>query len=97
MATSLPVKRVWLEHFLNRDTTRDAWHLSRTQFDTGFQRFVDAKIAGQLRASAVDPAIVHAFEQTGLLVWEYNQDVFTPEQLAAWEQALQQYRTSRAA
>jgi hypothetical protein len=86
-----------LERFVSRDTTRDAWHLSRAQFDTGFQRFVDAQIAGQLQAAGVDPAIVHAFERTGLLVWEYNQDLFTPEQLAAWEQALQEYRTRRAA
>jgi hypothetical protein len=86
-----------LENFVNRDTTRDAWHLSRAQFDTGFQRFVDAKIVGQLRAAGMDSAIVHAFVQTGMLVWEYNQDLFTPEQLAAWEHALQAYRTSRAA
>ena len=86
-----------LERFVHRDTTRDAWHLSRAQFDTAFQRFVDAKIVGQLLAAGVDAAIVHAFEQTGMLVWEYNQDLFTPEQLAAWEQALHKYRTGRAA
>ncbi len=86
-----------LDRFLNRDTTRDAWHLSRAQFDTSFQQFVDTKIGGQLRAAGVEPAIVHGFEQTGMLVWEYNQDLFTPEQLAAWEQALHEYRTNRAA
>jgi hypothetical protein len=86
-----------LERFVNRDTTRDAWQLARAQFDTDFQRFVDGKIAGQLQAAGVDAAIVHAFTQTGLLVWEYNQDLFTPVQLAAWEQAMQAYRTSRAA
>jgi hypothetical protein len=86
-----------LERFVNRDSTRDAWHLSRAQFDTSFQRFVDAKIAGQLQAAGVDSAIVHAFEQTGLLVWEYNQDLFAPEELAAWEEAVQTYRNSGAA
>ena len=86
-----------LERFVNRDSTRDTWHISRAQFDTGFQRFVDAKIAAQLQAAGVDPAIVHAFEQTGLLVWEYNQDLFAPAQLAAWEQALRAYRASGAA
>lgn len=86
-----------LERFIHRDSTRDAWQVSRAQFDTGFQHFVDAKIAGQLQTTGVDPAIVHAFEQTGLLVWEYNQDLFTPEQLAAWEQALQAHRAGRAA
>src|SRR5947209_12194583 len=34
-----------LERFVNRDTTRDAWQLCRAQFDTGFQRFIDARIA----------------------------------------------------
>ena len=86
-----------LERFLNRDSTRDAWHLSRAQFDTGFQQFVDDKIVDQLQAAGVDAAIIHAFEQTGLLVWDYNQDLFIPEQLAAWEQALQAYRASAAA
>src|SRR5262249_14256407 len=86
-----------LERFVNRDTTRDAWHLSRAQFDTGFQRYVDATMAGQLRAAGVDPATVPPFEQPGLLVWEYNQDLFAPEHLAAWEQAIQTHRTRRAA
>ena len=86
-----------LDRFVNRDSTRDAWHLSRTQFDTGFQHFVDAKIARQLQAAGTDPAIVHAFEQTGLLIWDYNQDLFAPEELAAWEQALRDYRAIGAA
>ncbi len=86
-----------LERFVTRDTTRDAWQLCRAQFDTGFQRFVEGKIAGQLQAAGVDAAIVHAFRQTGLLVWEYNQDLFTPEQLTAWEQALQTAHLRRAA
>ncbi len=86
-----------LERFVNRDSTRDAWTLSRAQFDTGFQRFVDIKIIAQLQAAGVDSAVVHAFRQTGLLVWEYNQDQFDPDQLSAWEQALETYRASGAA
>ena len=65
--------------------------------DTPTHLAVRRVFRGQLRTTGVDPAIIHAFEQTGMLVWEYNQDLFTSEQLAAWEQALHEYRTSRAA
>jgi hypothetical protein len=88
---------VRLDRFVNRDSTRDAWHLSRAQFDRGFQHFVDAKIGNQLRAARVDEAVVHAFEQTGYLVWDYNQDLFTPQELADWEQAVRAHRSREAA
>ena len=42
-----------LENFVNRDSSRDAWHINRTQFDTGFQGF-DKNIWTAIRHSALE-------------------------------------------
>ncbi len=45
-----------------------------------------------MKAAGVDPAIVYAFEQTGLLVSEENQHLISDEDLANWQAAIDKYR-----
>jgi hypothetical protein len=42
----------FLNDFLRRQNVRTAWELSKNTYDTGFQSFMDRKIASVLSASA---------------------------------------------
>lgn len=46
---------------------------------------------GEMRQAGEDPAVIYAFEQTGLLVTEFNRDSLTSEQRTNWEAALDEY------
>jgi hypothetical protein len=87
----------FLTRFLVRDVAKDAWQVCRGHFDTGFQRFVDGKIVADLRAAGVDPAVIYAFEKTGLLVRGYNEHLFTEAELATWDAAARAFRGRSAA
>jgi hypothetical protein len=50
-----------------------------------------------MREVGIDPALIHAFETTGLLVGEDNQHLIPPEDLAEWEQAVEEFRRKQAA
>jgi hypothetical protein len=45
----------FLNDFIRRETVRTAWLLSRGTYDTGFQQFMDLKIA-EVQARAATPA-----------------------------------------
>jgi hypothetical protein len=45
-----------------------------------------------MQAAGVDPALIHAFEETGLLVGDDNRHLISPEAMAAWERAIREYR-----
>ncbi|MGB7346264.1 MAG: SEC-C metal-binding domain-containing protein [Pirellulaceae bacterium] len=53
---------------------------------------VEHGIVEAMKSSGVDPAIIHAFEQTGLLVSEENQHLISEADLAAWHQAVAEFR-----
>lgn len=44
-----------------------------------------------MRANGADPAYIHAFEKTGLLVFQETMHLIEPEELEAWELAYQEY------
>ena len=44
-----------------------------------------------MRANDADPAYIHAFEKTGLLVFQETMDQLTPEQLEEWADAYEEY------
>src|SRR4051794_8901940 len=54
-------------------------------------------LAEAMRATGIDPALVHAFEQTGLLVGEDNRHLIPPDALAEWDRAVADYRRRQAA
>ena len=42
------------------------------------------------KATGLDPVLVYAFEKTGLIVTEDNLNVFTKQQLAEWNEAIEE-------
>jgi hypothetical protein len=45
-----------------------------------------------MRGVGIDPALIHAFEVTGLLVGEDNRHLISPDALAEWDRAVEEYR-----
>lgn len=46
-----------------------------------------------MKAAGVDPALIYAFEETGLIVSEENQDIISGKDFAEWESAVGRYRS----
>ena len=44
-----------------------------------------------MRQAGLHPAMIHAFEKTGLLVTEENQHLLSEKDLAEWEAAIDEY------
>ena len=44
-----------------------------------------------MKAAGVNPALIYAFEQTGRLVTEENQQLLTDAELAEWDAAIEEY------
>jgi hypothetical protein len=85
-----------LSAFVTRWSVRDAWQVSRQRFDKRFQKFVDDKIATSLEKGGAEPAVIHAFRTTGLLVRDENEHTLAEEDLTAWRAALQEYARQKA-
>jgi hypothetical protein len=86
-----------LTAFVARWSVRDAWQVSRHHFDRRFQAFVDDRIAAGLEQAGVEPAVIHAFRSTGLLVRDENEHTLAEEELASWRAALQEHARKKAA
>jgi integron integrase len=52
---------------------------------------VEHQLVEAMKRAGVDPAVIHAFEQTGLLVTEDNQHLIPDHDLRAWQAAVAQY------
>jgi hypothetical protein len=46
----------------------------------------------ELRRAGVDPALIFAFEKTGVLVTQFNQRLIREDDIAAWRAAIDEYR-----
>ena len=46
-----------------------------------------------MKQAGLHPAIIYAFEKTGLIVTEQNQHLLSENDLAEWEAAIQEYET----
>ena len=53
---------------------------------------LEHEISQAMKSADIDPAILYAFEETGLMVSEENRDMFSDQQLAEWETAIARYR-----
>ena len=51
-------------------------------------------VAGIMRKASIDPAFVHAFRVTGLLVSVHNEHLIDDEDLDAWFAAVADYRST---
>jgi hypothetical protein len=56
----------------------------------------EQQIVQAMKQADIDPALIHAFEQTGLLVTEDNQHLIAEQDLRAWEAAVADYRAREA-
>ena len=69
-------------------------HLARQKFQ---ERMVQhdletrKKMVQAMRDNKADPAYIHAFEKTGLLVFQETMDSLSPEQLDEWADAYESY------
>jgi SEC-C motif len=52
---------------------------------------LEAMMVEGMKAAGLHPALIYAFEQTGLLVTEENQHLIPDEDLAAWDAAIEEY------
>jgi len=95
-------KRQWcgwdrlLNSFLARPGVRHAWQICKPHFDLVFQAFVDARLLKQLEDAGTDPAVLHAFRKTGMLIEDANEHRATAEELATWKAALEEYRRQKS-
>lgn len=49
------------------------------------------KMIQAMRENNADPAYIHAFEKTGLLVFQETMHLLKPEELEEWAQAYEEY------
>jgi hypothetical protein len=61
-------------------------------FDAPPLEQVEHRLVLAMQRAGLDPAFIHAFEQTGLLVTEDNQHVIAEKDLQAWHAAVAQYQ-----
>jgi hypothetical protein len=52
---------------------------------------VEHQIVQAMKRAGIHPALIHAFEQTGLLVTEDNQHLIPDTDLRAWQAAVDAY------
>jgi hypothetical protein len=81
-----------LSSFVSRPGVRHAWMICKAHFDTKFQTFVDERIAAMLEENHCDPAVIYAFNKTGILLEDENEHRATDAERANWNAALDQYR-----
>jgi integron integrase len=61
-------------------------------FDAPPLEQVEHQLVQAMQRAGLDPALIHAFEQTGLLVTEDNQHLIAEQDLQAWQAAVAEYR-----
>ncbi len=60
-------------------------------FDAPPLEHFEAEMVRAMEASGVSPAVIYAYEKTGLLVSEENQHVIPDVDLAEWQAAIEEY------
>jgi hypothetical protein len=61
-------------------------------FDAPPLEHLEHEIVQAMQKAGLDPALVYAFEKTGLIVTEDNQNLISDADLAEWEAAVMEYR-----
>ena len=53
---------------------------------------IEHGIVEAMKSTGIDPALVFAFEETGMLISDENRHLISDEDLAKWESAVSKYR-----
>jgi len=64
----------------------------RLFFDAPPQEHVEAAIVEGMKKAGIHPAVIYAFEKTGLLVSEENRHLIPDADLATWDAAVEEYK-----
>jgi hypothetical protein len=48
-------------------------------------------LVAAMQSVGVDPAVIHAYEQTGILVGDGDEDLWSPDELRRWQAAVSAY------
>src|SRR5689334_16923152 len=59
-------------------------------------RALKASVVKEMRAAGVDPALIYAYERTGLLVTPEKRKLMSAADLDEWEDAIAEYREKHA-
>ena len=70
---------------------RDFGPNDRLFFDMPPLEHVEHEIVQAMKQAGLDPAMIYAFERTGLLVTEENEHLLSEADLAEWEAAIDEY------
>jgi hypothetical protein len=60
-------------------------------FDTPHPEHIEHEMVQAMNAAGIDPAVIYAFEQTGLLVTEQNRHLIPDKDLNEWAAAIREY------
>ncbi len=60
-------------------------------FDAPPLEHFEAEMVGAMKATGINPAVIYAYEKTGLLVSEENQHLIPDADLAEWEAAIEEH------
>ncbi len=60
-------------------------------FDMPHPEHLEHEMVQAMKAAGLDPAIIYAYEQTGLLVTEQNQHLIPDKDLDEWDAAIAEY------
>jgi hypothetical protein len=71
---------------------RDPGPEDRLFFDAPPLEHVEHHLVEAMKAAGLDPAFIHAFEQTGLVVTADNQHLIPEADLRAWQAAVADFR-----
>lgn len=52
---------------------------------------LEAEMVRAMHAADIDPALIHAYQVTGLIVTEQNRDMLSDEDILEWEAALDEF------
>ena len=90
-AAALPLLEAQLQKFRQR-FGRDPGPEDLVFFDAPPLEQVEHQLVEALKQAGLDPAFIHAFETTGLLVTADNQHLIPEPDLQAWSAAVADYR-----
>jgi hypothetical protein len=88
MAEMLDVQR---QKFVDKYGREPAAH-DKLFFDAPPFEHVEHEMVEAMKKAGVDPALIYAFEETGLMVSEDNQHLISDVDLAKWHEAVKEYR-----
>ena len=79
-----------------KEQGRDVGPNDKLFFDAPPLEHVEHYMVEAMKKAGLDPALIYAFEQTGLLVTEENQHLLSEKDLAEWEAAIDEYEARQA-